>query len=136
MKYPLIFTLLSPLLFAHTLTVKVSNIANNNGAILIGLYNKANDFTKIDKVYKKGKLNSIEENSFTYSFTNIPDGTYAISILHDENRNKKLDKNFLGIPKEGYGFSNNVHPSFRSATFEEAKFELKSDSSLSVKIVY
>ena len=47
-------------------------------------------------------------NSAICQFNDIPPGTYAIAVFHDENANGKLDKNFLGIPCEGYGASNNV----------------------------
>ena len=58
-------------------------------------------------------------------FKNIPKGRYAIAVFLDENDNYKLDKNFFGIPKEKYGFSNNVLPSLRPATFEESSFDLQ-----------
>jgi len=41
------------------------------------------------------------------AFTDLHDGVYAVSVFHDENENQKLDKDFVGIPKEGYGASNN-----------------------------
>ena len=56
------------------------------------------------------------------------DGKYGISIYLDENKNGKLDVNFLGIPKEKYGFSNNVFPATRAANFEEAAFEIQGKS--------
>ena len=58
-----------------------------------------------------------------YRFEDLPPGTYAVQVMHDENDNGKLDSNFLGIPSEGYGFSNNPRV-MRRATFEEARFEL------------
>lgn len=50
----------------------------------------------------------------------LPPGRYGVAVIHDENRNRRLDKNFLGIPKEGFGFANNPKvflsaPSFRTA---------------------
>jgi len=56
-------------------------------------------------------------------FEDIPPGTYALAVIHDENMNGKLDTNWLGIPKEGYGFSNDVKallgaPSFSAASFK------------------
>jgi uncharacterized protein (DUF2141 family) len=61
--------------------------------------------------------------SVTYTFRNIPPGIYAIGIFHDENDNGKLDTNFLGVPREGFGFSNN--PTFlRKPTFKESSFEI------------
>jgi uncharacterized protein (DUF2141 family) len=51
----------------------------------------------------------------------VPPGRYAVAVIHDENRNHRLDRNFLGIPKEGFGFANNPRvlltaPSFNAAT--------------------
>ena len=66
----------------------------------------------------------------------IPQGTYAIACYHDENDNGKLDSNFLGIPKEGTGASNNARGSIGPPKFKDAKFQLVSDTSLTIKINY
>ena len=124
---------LAPLL-AGNLTVKVTNIKNGNGKIAIGLYNKDDGtFTDPEKYYKAIFI-EIDSKKVVHTFENIPDGTYAVSVMHDENENNKLDKNMLGIPKEGYGFSNNVKPAFRSANFKEAKFELYNNKTISIKM--
>ena len=54
----------------------------------------------------------------------LPPGVYGASVLHDENKNGKMDKDFAGIPKEGYGVTNNPKPSLRAATFKESTFTL------------
>jgi uncharacterized protein (DUF2141 family) len=59
-------------------------------------------------------------------FENVPWGAYAISVLHDENGNGKMDKGFLGIPKEGFGVSNNPEIKMGPPSFSESRFELKS----------
>ncbi len=56
-------------------------------------------------------------------FEGLQPGTYAVRLMHDENDNGKLDRNLVGMPTEGYGFSNNPRV-MRAATFEEASFEL------------
>ncbi len=122
-------------LMANDIDVEITNILNKNGDVKIGLYNKAEDFSKIDKVYKEATI-KISSKTVKYKFTNIPNGTYAIAIFHDENQNGKIDKNFLGIPKEGYGFSKNIRPSLRSANFEESKFELNKSKTLSIEMGY
>jgi uncharacterized protein (DUF2141 family) len=53
----------------------------------------------------------------------LPAGSYAVQVLHDENDNDRLDANFMGIPTEGYGFSNNPQV-MRRALFSEARFEV------------
>ncbi|NTW54448.1 MAG: DUF2141 domain-containing protein [Chlorobaculum sp.] len=59
-------------------------------------------------------------------FENVPWGAYAISVLHDENGNGRMDKGFLGMPKEGFGTSNNPEIKMGPPSFAESRFELKS----------
>lgn len=55
-------------------------------------------------------------------FEDIPPGTYAMAVVHDENMNGKLDTNWLGIPTEGYGFSNNAKAVLSAPPFSDASF--------------
>lgn len=64
--------------------------------------------------------------SMQFDFTDLAPGTYAIQILHDGNDNGRLDTNVMGMPVEGYGFSNNPQV-MRKATFDEAAIELPAD---------
>ncbi|WP_422105246.1 DUF2141 domain-containing protein [Winogradskyella sp.] len=116
---------------AFSLTVKVENVENNEGKVLIGLYNKASDF--LDKTFK-GQGSEISDNACEVTFENIPEGTYAVSIFHDENDNDKLDSNFIGIPKEDYGCSNNAKGFMGPPKWKDAKFELKSDKTITITL--
>jgi len=64
----------------------------------------------------------IENKKTEYIFEELPFGEYAIKLFHDENMNGELDSNFLGIPTEDYGFSNNVRGTFGPADYDDAKF--------------
>ena len=64
----------------------------------------------------------IESQKLTQCTLDLPDGSYAIALYIDLNGNKKIDKNFLGIPKEQYGFSNNAMGTLSAPTFEQAQF--------------
>ncbi|HXX68370.1 MAG TPA: DUF2141 domain-containing protein [Polyangiaceae bacterium] len=68
------------------------------------------------------------------SFENVSAGTYAISVMHDENDNQKLDKNFFGVPTEGYGVSNNHTHAMSSPTWEESKFTVEGGKNLGLGI--
>ena len=137
MKKIALFTLLSSLsLFAHTLTIEVSDVENNRGQILIGLFNQVEGFRDVAMTYKKGMVTTLDGKSIVYTFTDIPNGEYALSLFHDENSNNKLDTNFLGIPKEGYGFSNNIRHALRATSFDEAKFELIGDMNMTIQMGY
>ncbi|RLA75165.1 MAG: DUF2141 domain-containing protein [Epsilonproteobacteria bacterium] len=135
-KIVLCLLVLVSAIFASSIEVNVKNIVNKKGKISIGLYDKNDEnFAKRDKNFK-GIDMSIDSKTLTYIFENIPDGTYAVAVFHDENQNKILDKNFFGIPKEAYGFSNNIRPMFRGANFDESKFVLKNKKKIIIKLVY
>ncbi|HFU76072.1 MAG TPA: DUF2141 domain-containing protein [Arcobacter sp.] len=59
-----------------------------------------------------------------------------MAIFHDENNNKKLDINVLGMPKEGFGFSNNPKISFSEPSFKECSFKLKENKKTTIKMEY
>ncbi len=68
------------------------------------------------------------------TFKNIPKGEYAVSFVHDENDNKKMDTNFFGIPKEDYGCSNNARGFMGPPKYEDAKFQLIENKTIDIKI--
>jgi uncharacterized protein (DUF2141 family) len=128
--------LLGSYVFAVDINIEVQNLKNTVGKVFIGLYNKSKNFTIVSKVYKGVDL-YIGSHTLSYTFKEIPYGIYAISIFHDENSNKKLDKNFLGIPNEGYGFSNNAKVMLSIPSFNEAKFKISTHTvNLKIKMEY
>ena len=66
----------------------------------------------------------------------VAPGEYAVAVHHDANANGKLDANFLGIPKEGYGVSNDARPTFRAPKFSEARVVISRDTTLTVRLAY
>ena len=116
--------------------IEVQNLKNTTGKVSIGLYKKSENFPIVGKEYKGVHLN-IDSHSLKYVFRDSPKGHYAISVFHDENTNAKLDKNFLGIPKEGYGFSNNAKATLSTPSFDEAEFNVSAqDIHLKIKMEY
>lgn len=116
------------------LTVTVTNIESISGTINIGLYNNADDFPKEEKDYKLVIL-EVEALEITYIFNDLPQGEYAIALYHDENKDDECNRNFLGIPKEGYGFSNNVKPVLSAPSFEDTKFKLEESKSIIISLI-
>lgn len=106
-----------------TITVTIEGISNTNGKIQIGLYSKKSDFGNYDKVFI-GIAITPSRNNCTYTFKDIPSGTYAIATWHDANENKKIDKNFFGIPSEKYGFSLNKFGKFGPPDFDDVSFKV------------
>ena len=109
----------------HDVVVNISNFKNNNGQVLVAIFNTKDSF--LNKGFKSAKV-KIENNACSVTFKNLPKGTYAISMFHDENNNNKLDTNFMGIPKETYGCSNNAKGFFGPPKWEDAKFEISNQA--------
>ncbi|MGD1841238.1 MAG: DUF2141 domain-containing protein [Thermonemataceae bacterium] len=119
--------------------VEVVGLKNNKGKVLLSLFNKqgAKVFPESVKgAYKSVQL-VIEGQKAFATFEQVPHGDYAIALFHDENNNRKIDKNFLGVPQEGYAFSNNYHPLITSPSFKKANFTLnRSSKTLRLKMIY
>lgn len=107
-----------------TITIKVEKADNNDGKMYIALYDSEAGFLK--QPFKSVKSN-IVNNTCTVTFDTIAKGTYAVSIFHDENNNGKLDTNFLGIPTEDYGCSNDAKGFMGPPRWEDAKFNVNED---------
>jgi uncharacterized protein (DUF2141 family) len=108
----------------HTITVKFSEIKPVQGKIYVGLYNSEATFMN-DEAYFKSCITAVNGGTAECLLEDIPTGKYAISVFHDENSNGKLDTGMFGIPKEGYGFSNNARGTFGPPSFVDSSFEVK-----------
>lgn len=116
------------------LEVTVVNIKDTTGDIRVGIFKDEKSFLKdafIGQVVKAGK------GQVSVVFENVPDGTYALSVVHDENKNGELDSNVIGIPSEGFGFSNDAMGMFGPPSFEKSGFVLnKDDKKIKVTMRY
>jgi uncharacterized protein (DUF2141 family) len=106
-----------------SIDVKVLNIRNSAGTIGCALFESPVGFP-IEFLRYATNINviKIRDTQARCDFVDIPPGTYALAVIHDENMNGKLDTNWLGMPTEGYGFSNDAKamlgpPSFSAASF-------------------
>lgn len=117
--------------------IKVSGLKNQSGQLGILVFISKDGFpSDWQKAYRQ-VLIPITGTSAEYTFTDLSYGKYAVSVMHDENKNKKLDTNFLGIPKEGYGVSNNATGSMGPPKFEDATVTLDKDIiSTDIKVNY
>jgi len=118
----------------HTLTITVENIKNIEGTLEIGLFNKSEKFLGEGQALRSISV-EVQKNSETVIIKNLPKGNYAVSMYHDKNSNGKCDRNFLGIPKEAYGFSNNFKPKFSAPTFSDCTFHLDADHSMTISLI-
>ncbi|MEQ9374831.1 MAG: DUF2141 domain-containing protein [Imperialibacter sp.] len=112
------------------LVVKVTNLGDLKGQVMVGLFDKEDNFLK-EPI--KGVSAKVTAEGQELVFENLPYGEYAVSVIHDENENGELDT-FLVIPTEPYGFSNNVMGKFGPPSFEQSKISFKNDTSIEIKL--
>jgi uncharacterized protein (DUF2141 family) len=119
------------------LTIEVNGLRNDDGVVVFALYNRDDAFPDehYEKYYRKlqGK---IIEGSSEVSFADLPEGKYAVNILHDEDNDGKIKKGII-LPKEGVGFSNYTSIGITNRPkFSKASFNFSSDKTISVHIIY
>ncbi|NBW72602.1 MAG: DUF2141 domain-containing protein, partial [Flavobacteriia bacterium] len=93
----LTFILLFSGVKTHKLSIHISGISKIKGSLFIAIFRATDDFPVFGKQFK-GIVKEVEGKTQNYTFDDLPEGEYALAIYQDENRNKILDKNLLGIP--------------------------------------
>ena len=124
---------------AASLTIQVVGARNSKGMIRAAVFRDPKGFPNNASEAVQTQAAAIDPQTLTAKivFTNLPEGIYAVSVFHDENMNQKLDKNFMGMPKEGYGASNNPKKRMGPPSFDETKFQLSGTLQvLEIKLMY
>jgi len=116
---------------AADLTVNISEVNQGKGHLMVGLYAGNEAFTQGKASFGSQVKASSEQTQVI--FKDLPEGEYAVKIYQDENSNQKLDFNFMGIPKEGYGYSNNVGR-FGRPEYQEAKFNVAEKTEIQIEL--
>ena len=107
---------------AATLEVEITDIRSSEGHLMVAVHASAEGWDgKVAPV--AAQLHAPSGERALLSFEGLAPGSYAVQVTHDQNGNGKLDANFMGMPIEGYGFSNNPEV-MRKATFDEARVEV------------
>ena len=132
-----LYSFANPNADTYSLTIEVKNLRNAKGVVQFVLYNKDGSIPDEDyENYYKIAKGEIVNGSSTITFKNIPLGKYAVNILHDENKNGKIDKGFI-LPIEGIGFSNFQSIGLTNRpNFSKASFELKENKTIDVTVIY
>lgn len=122
----------SNLIAQSKLEVTVKNIKESKGTIRVTLFSSEKDFLKQPLESKVVKAEAKETNVVV--FENLKPGEYAVSVIHDVNENKELDKGMMGIPQEPYGFSNDARGRFGPPSYEESKLTVNGVVKTSIKV--
>jgi uncharacterized protein (DUF2141 family) len=107
-----------------TLTLKVTEVKNDKGLVRVLLFKGDSGFPDdTDKAFRSASV-QIKNGHAIIDFGVIPEGNYAISAFHDSEDTGKLRTNALGIPRDGYGFSNNASGNFGPPSYAKASFKV------------
>jgi uncharacterized protein (DUF2141 family) len=120
---------------AAALTVTVDNLRNGDGEVRLSAYAAPAEWLD-NSVPDHDKVEPARKDGVVFHF-DLPPGIYAVASFHDENGNGQFAQNFLGIPEEGYAFSNNLRPVFVAPSFEDASFTLPPEGiAMTIHMIY
>ncbi|MFN8829846.1 MAG: DUF2141 domain-containing protein [Labrys sp. (in: a-proteobacteria)] len=117
---------------AVTLRVEVASFRNAKGTLNCRLFNDAASFPDGEGV--RTVRARIDGTQAACVFVGLAPGAYAVAVVHDEDGNGRLDRNFVGIPSEGYGVSNNRTYAMASPKWDESRFTLAAREALVLRI--
>lgn len=115
------------LLANNIVNVKITNIKSTKGELHIGFYKRNQNFPVHEAEHFK-KVIKPNIGTMEVIIDNLPNGEYAIAMIHDINSNNHLDTNFLGMPNEPYAFSKNFKPILSAPDFDVCKFNLNNET--------
>ena len=107
-----------------TLHVRMEGFENTDGEAGVAVWNAARGFPEEIEHAVATTYVTIQDGAAVARFDQLEPGRYAITVYHDKNDNRRFDKNWLGMPKEDWGVSNNVRPRLRAPRFTEAVRDL------------
>ncbi|WP_115622070.1 DUF2141 domain-containing protein [Chryseobacterium indoltheticum] len=115
-------------------TVEVTDLVSDKGSVYFGLYNKKRGFLNDGVTIANAKVKTTG-NRVSYTFKNLPVGEYAVAVYQDVNNNGKCDRNMIGYPIEGFGFSRNYRPKLSAPNFDEVKIAINQSTRTSISLV-
>jgi uncharacterized protein (DUF2141 family) len=124
-------------LCAQEVEVTITGLKNSKGQIVIGVFKDDPTFQKENAFISKSfRKEEIIEGKMKVTFSLDP-GVWGLSLLDDENMSGLMEYNFLGIPKEGFGFSDYYHSGLTKPKFDAFKFNLeKENKKITIKVRY
>lgn len=119
------------------LTIEIDGLKNQSGQVCLSLFSKSEGFPIESEKAVKTKCVEITATPLQITFDNLEYGNYAIAVLHDANKDNKINTNFLGIPSEGFGFSKNPPLRMGAPEFNETAFPfIGGSANIQIKLNY
>src|SRR5262245_44252392 len=118
----------------HNLTVVVENVNTEGGSIGVLIFNSSEGWPEDRFAAFRGTVAPAHPGNVTVRIPGLPAGDYAVALVHDVNRNYKVDRNFFGAPKEQWRMSNNPQANMKAPSFSEARFSLTGNQEIHVRL--
>jgi len=113
------------------LEIRVAGAKANTGQVIGSLFSSKKDYLKEAEFTQSFAID--EHGNANFTFNNLASGTYAVSVIYDENKDGKMNS-FLGIPSEAFGFSNNAKGLFGPPPFEKASFQFPHKKVITIQL--
>ena len=117
---------------ANQLAVEVTGISDVRGTLMVAVYDSPEAFDGEGRPVA-AKRAEVGGETVVVTFDELAPGDHAVKLYHDANGNGELDRNMLGLPSEGYGFSNNGGR-YGPPPFEEARFTVDGATRISIRL--
>lgn len=122
----------APLAQAADIALKITNIETQTGTLNWTIFDNADAYQAGEQAIASGR-HQVRSDALSVSLHGLPPGTYAVRLFHDANDNGRFDKNILGLPSEGYGFSNDAGTR-GPATFQDAAVQVDGDTTIEIRV--
>lgn len=129
-----IFSILtSNIVHSSDLIINITNLKTTQGKVQVALWDNSQGFpSDYNSAIEQQTINANGNKEAV--FKNLKQGEYAVGIFHDKNNDNTLNTNFMGIPKEGFGFSNNPKILFGPPNFSKSSFPINKDENKKINI--
>jgi uncharacterized protein (DUF2141 family) len=117
-----------------TLTLIVEGMSSDEGNLGVLIFNGPKGWAEDRTAALRDIFVPAVKGTQTLKVPNLPPGKYAVALIHDVNQNHKLDKNFIGMPKEQWGMSNNPHATIKAPPIEKAMVAVEKDTEIHIKL--
>ena len=122
------------LLAQYHFTVEITGLIPDKGHLYLALYDKKSGFLKENSAFANGKV-KVTGDKISHTFKNLPLGEYAVAVYQDVNGNGKCDRNLIGYPTEGFGFSKNYIPKISAPKFDEIKIAVRQSTKANIALI-
>lgn len=127
MVFIFLAALIKPKVPDSTLNITVYVLGHQEGFVQLLVFDSPEGFPDKPQKAIRRETEKIEDGKAVFQFNGLEEGSYAISAFHDQDGDGKMRKNIFGIPKDPYGFSNNVRSPFSPPTFQSAAIQFPPD---------